>query len=55
MEETLHTIESLTRQREREEMAAKMLDNGMDVKTIMEVTGLLEDEVKMAAGRAKAA
>lgn len=55
VDETLHTIESLTRQREREEMAAKMLDKGMDIKTIMEVTGLSEDDVKRVAGRAKAA
>lgn len=51
MEETLHTIESLTRQREREEMAREMIASGEPMEKIIRYTKLTEAEIKEIAAR----
>jgi hypothetical protein len=55
MEETLHTIESLTRQREREDMAGEMIADGEPMDKIKKYTKLTEEEVNAIAKTAKRA
>ncbi len=52
VEETLHTIESLTRQREREEMAREMIADGESIEKIKKYTKLTEEEISAIASRA---
>jgi transposase-like protein len=47
----LTNYQKALQKREREEMAKRMLDKGMDTKTIAEVTKLSEDEIKEVANR----